>query len=368
MTPFLNLKSLNQKHKTEIMQAIDRVVNSGWYILGQEVERFESEFASYCASKYCIGVASGLDALILILEGYKKLGILQDGDEIIVPSNTYIATILAISKANLKPILVEPNINSYNINPDLIAEKITNKTKAIMVVHLYGRSAEMTKINKIAKQHNLKVIEDGAQAHGAMYNDQKTGNLGDAAAFSFYPGKNLGALGDAGAITTSDEDLAKTVKILRNYGSEKKYHNLYQGFNSRLDEMQAAILGVKLKYINEENQSRREVAKKYDELITNPSITKPHYPISDTKSHVWHLYTIRCQKRDELQSYLQNNEVQTVIHYPIPPHKQKAYEELKNISLPITEKIHNEILSLPIYPKMPPENYIKISNLINNFR
>jgi dTDP-4-amino-4,6-dideoxygalactose transaminase len=366
MIPFLNLQKINSKYREQISQAVARVVDSGWYILGKEVENFEQQFASYCNTKYCFGVANGLDALILIFRAYKELGIMNDGDEVIVPANTYIASILAISANNLVPILVEPNIATYNIDPNLIEEKITAKTKAILAVHLYGRVAEMTKINEIAKKYNLKVVEDSAQAHGAFCGDKRVGNLGDASGFSFYPGKNLGALGDGGAVTTNDDKLADAIKALRNYGSHQKYHNLYKGFNSRLDEIQAAILSIKLKYLDYENRQRQEVAKFYCENIKNSNIILPNYP-QNQQSCVWHLFVIRCQKRDQLKNYLHNNSVETVIHYPIPPHKQKAYQEFNNFNLPITEKIHQEVLSLPAYPEISNESISIISNLINKF-
>ena len=366
MIPFLNLKEINQKYSGEIKQQLNEIVDSGWYILGNKVTEFENKFAKYCQTKYCLGVASGLDSLILILKAYKELGHINDGDEIIVPANTYIASILAISLCNLKPILIEPDQATFNINPSLIKQHITNKTKAIMAVHLYGRCAEMEAINQTAKKHNLIVIEDAAQAHGSQYQGKKTGNLSDAGAFSFYPGKNLGALGDGGAITTNSEELYKTIKILRNYGSEKKYHNLYKGLNSRLDEIQAAILSVKLQTLDQDNQQRREIAKLYNQNITNPKITLPQIP-TDQNSHVWHLYVIRCQNRNELQKHLEQNSIQTMIHYPIPTHKQEAYKELNNLKLSITEDIHEKCLSLPIYPGLSRQDVLKICDTINNF-
>ena len=367
MIPFLDLKSINSQYSEEIKQVISNVVDSGWYILGQNVEKFEEEFARYCGTKYSIGVASGLDALILIFEGYKALGIFQEGDEIIVPANTYIASILAISKTGLKPVLIEPDIKTYNIDPDLIEEKITSKTKAILAVHLYGRLCEMEQINKIAKKYNLKIIEDSAQSHGATdINGYKAGNLGDASAFSFYPGKNLGAMGDGGAITTNDQELNEIIRILRNYGSEKKYHNLHKGFNSRLDEMQAAILSVKLKYLDKDNQKRREIAQLYCSHINNSKIILPKLP-NNQNSHVWHLFTIITDLREKLQNYLDENQVQTMIHYPVAPHKQKAYKELSNLEFPITEKIHNQILSIPISPIIDTKDACYISDLVNKF-
>ena len=366
MIPFLNLQKINSKYQEQINQATAMVVDFGWYILGKEVEAFENNFAQYCGAKHCLGVANGLDALILIFRAYKELGLMNDGDEVIVPANTYIASILAISANNLVPILVEPNIATYNIDTNLIKEKITAKTKAILAVHLYGRVAEMSRINEIAKKYNLKVIEDSAQAHGAIENNKKVGNLSDASAFSFYPGKNLGALGDGGSITTNDDKLAEVIKALRNYGSHQKYHNLYKGFNSRLDEIQATILSIKLKYLDDENKERQEIAKFYCDNIKNNNIILPNYP-QNQQSCVWHLFVIRCDKRDDLQKYLLEKGVQTVIHYPIPPHKQGAYREFNHLHLPITEKIHQEVLSLPIYPGITAEDMAKIVNIINNY-
>jgi len=337
------LKQVNLQYKEEILKAYKKVLESGWYVLGEEVEKFEEEFANYCGAKYAIGVGSGLDALRLIIRGYKELGVFKEGDEIIVPANTYIATILAITEENLKPILVEPKLETYLIDPEKIEEKIKERTKAIMVVHLYGQTCEMDKIWEIAKKYNLKIIEDSAQAHGAFYKDKKAGNLGDASGFSFFPSKNLGALGDGGAITTNDEKLTEVIKALRNYGSHRKYENLYKGVNSRLDELQAAILRVKLKHLDEENNKRKEIAKYYLENIRNEKIILPKV-ITDS---VWHLFVIRTKERDKLQKYLQKNGIQTLIHYPIPPHKQRAYKEWDNLSFPITEKIHKEVLSLP---------------------
>ena len=314
---FLDLKKINSLYRQEFNQQIQSVLDSGHYILGNEGEKFEQEFAKFCATKYALGVANGLDALILIIRAYKELGVFCDGDEIIVPANTYIASILAISANNLVPILVEPNINTYNINPDLIESKITKKTKAILPVHLYGRCAEMQKINKIAYKYNLKVIEDCAQAHGAIEfeSNKKVGNLSDAGAFSFYPGKNLGALGDAGAITTNNDELYQAIKALRNYGSHQKYHNLFKGFNSRLDEIQAGILQVKLKYLDRDNSERQNIAKLFIENIKNPNIICPQNPQNLT-SHVWHLFVIRTKNRDELQKFLlDKHQIQTVIHF-----------------------------------------------------
>lgn len=361
MIKFLDLKKINNQYKTEIQNAINNVLDSGWYILGKEVEAFENEFADYCGTKYAIGVANGLDALTLILKAYG----FNNGDEIIVPANTYIASIFAISQNNLTPVLVEPDINTYNINPSLIEEKITSRTKAIMAVHLYGQIAPMYEINKIAKKYNLKVIEDSAQAHGGYLGNKRTGNLSDTSGFSFYPVKNLGALGDSGAITTNDLDFANKLKELRNYGSNQKYINNTKGFNSRLDEIQAAILRIKLKYLDNENERRRKISKLYRENINNNKIILPH--VTDEESHVWHLFVIRTENRDEFRAYLESNNIETMIHYPIPPHKQLAYKELNQHSYPITEKIHNEVISLPISPVMTDKEVDKIIEVVNAY-
>ncbi len=363
MIPFLDLKAINLQYKDELVEAFNRVLESGWYIQGAEHKAFEEEFARYCGTNYAVGVASGLDALILILRAYKELGVLSDLDEVIVPANTYIATILAITQNNLVPILVEPKLDTYLIDPDKIEEKISPKTKAIMVVHLYGQTCEMDKINSIAKKYNLKVIEDSAQSHGAYYKGKRSGNLGDASGFSFYPGKNLGALGDGGAVTTNDEDLAKTIKVLGNYGSHKKYENIYKGLNSRLDELQAALLRVKLKYLDSEIKKRREIANYYLENIKNKEIILPKI----TTNSSWHLFVIRSKKRDKLQKYLLEKGIQTLIHYPIAPHKQEAYSEWNNLSFPITEQIHNEILSLPISGVQSIDDTKAVVEAINDF-
>ncbi len=366
MIPFLDLKGLNAQYRSELIEACTRVIDSGWYIQGNELKEFEKEFASYCGTKYAIGVANGLDALILILRAYKELCFMKDGDEVIVPSNTYIASILAISQNNLVPVLVEPDINTYLLNPSKIEEKITSKTKAILPVHLYGQTCEMDKINEIAKKYNLKVIEDSAQSHGAYFQDKRSGNLGDASGFSFYPGKNLGALGDGGAVTTNDEELANTIKALGNYGSHKKYENLYKGVNSRLDEMQAAMLRVKLRYLDNEVEKRRDIANYYLENIKNENIILPVVRAED--NHVWHLFVIRTSKRDVLQKYLLDNGVKTLIHYPIPPHKQNAYKEWNNESYPVSEQIHDEVMSLPISGVQSFEDTKKIIRKINEFK
>ncbi|MGJ0360114.1 DegT/DnrJ/EryC1/StrS family aminotransferase [Aliarcobacter cryaerophilus] len=366
MIPFLDLKGLNTQYRDELIEACTRVIDSGWYIQGNKCKEFETEFAEYCGTKYAIGVANGLDALILILRAYKELGVIQDGDEVIVPSNTYIASILAISQNNLVPVLVEPDINTYLIDPNKIEDKITLKTKAILPVHLYGQTCEMDKINEIAKKYNLKVIEDSAQSHGAYFKGKRSGNLGDASGFSFYPGKNLGALGDGGAVATNDENLANTIKALSNYGSHKKYENLFKGINSRLDEIQAAMLIVKLKYLDQEIYKRREIANYYLQNIKNDNIILP--TVRNQDSHVWHLFVIRTNKRDELQKYLLDNGIQTLIHYPIPPHKQNAYKEWNNERYEISEQIHNEILSLPISGIQNLHDTQKIVEILNEFR
>jgi len=363
MIPFLDLKEVNKQYTNELKDVCARVIDSGWYIQGTEHNEFEKEFASFCGTKYAIGVANGLDALILIIRAYKELGLMNDGDEIIVPSNTYIASILAISDNKLVPVLVEPNINTYLLDENKIEEKITLKTKAIMPVHLYGQTCKMDEINKIAEKHNLKVIEDSAQAHGAYYKDKRAGNLADASGFSFYPGKNLGALGDGGAVTTNDERLASTIKALGNYGSHKKYENLYAGVNSRLDEIQAAMLRVKLRHLDTEIKARQDIAKYYLQNIKNKNIV---LPVVSTDS-VWHLFVIRTKNRDELQKYLLDNGVQTLIHYPIPPHKQQAYKQYNSESYTISEQIHNEVLSLPISGIQSIEDTKKIISIINKF-
>lgn len=366
MIKFLDLQKINLRHQEEIETKISQVFRSGWYLMGQELSSFESNLSQYIGAKHAIGVANGLDALRLILRGYIEMGIMDRGDEILVPSNTYIASILAISDNGLIPVLVEPDINNYNIDTKKIEEKITSKTKGILIVHLYGRTVFSENLKNIAEKYQLKIIEDNAQAIGAEWNGKKTGNLGDAAGFSFYPGKNLGALGDAGAITTNDDELSKTIRALANYGSNQKYVNIYQGLNSRLDEIQAAVLDIKLKYIDEENTVRKNIAKKYIAEISNPKIILPENP-ADENEHVWHLFVIRTENRNELQKYLTENGIQTLIHYPIPPHKQQAYKEWNEQSFPISEKIHEEVLSLPISPVMTEEEVEKIIEIINEF-
>jgi dTDP-4-amino-4,6-dideoxygalactose transaminase len=365
MIKFLDLKKINEPYQEQFQEQLKTFLDKGWYILGNEVKSFEENFANFCGTKHCIGVGNGLDALVLILKAYIQLGKIQKGDEVIVPANTYIASILAIKEADLVPVLVEPRLETYNLDPELIQEKITPKTKTILAVHLYGQLAEMELINKIAKQNNLLVIEDAAQAHGAKLEESKAGNLADAAGFSFYPSKNLGALGDAGAITTNDDELAKVLFSLRNYGSEKKYHNDFIGVNSRLDELQAAFLNIKLPNLGAENEVRRKIAKRYLTEIKNPKIVLPNWDF--TNNHVFHLFVIRTQNRDELQRYLLQNEIETMIHYPIASHKQKAFTEWNSLSFPITEKIHNEVLSLPMSPVMINDEVTKVIEKLNQW-
>lgn len=366
MVKFLDLQKITQKYSEEIHEAVNRVVDSGWYLQGKENERFEENYSKYIGTKYTVGCANGLDALIWIFRAYIELGVMQPGDEVIVPANTYIATILAISENGLKPVLIEPDIDTYQIDDKKIEEAITEKTRAICIVHLYGQCAYTEKIGELCKKYNLKLIEDNAQAHGCMFGGKKTGSLGDAAGHSFYPGKNLGAFGDAGAVTTDDEELARVIRAVANYGSTQKYVFKYVGRNSRLDEIQAAVLDVKLRHLDEDVALRKDVAKYYIDNITNPEIVTPI--IKDWNSHVFHLFPIRCKRRDDLQQYLSDNGVQTIIHYPIPPHKQECYKELNGLSLPITEKIHDEELSLPISPVMTEEEILKIVELINAWK
>ena len=365
MIKFLDLYSINQAHKQELKDAFERVLDAGWFIMGAELKKFENDFAAYCGTKHAIGVANGLDALILIIRAYKELEVFEEGDEIIVPSNTFIASILAVSANNLVPVLVEPDLDSYNIDQDLIEAKITTKTKAILPVHLYGQLCDMVNINKIALKHNLKVIEDCAQSHGATIHERRAGNFGDAAGHSFYPGKNLGALGDGGAVTTNNDELASTIRALANYGSHVKYKNKYQGLNSRLDELQAALLGVKLKTLDTDTEIKRKIAARYLSEIRNDKIKLPKVP--EQSAHVWHLFVIRTADRDQLQQYLADNGIQTVIHYPIPPHKQEAYKEWNGLSYPISEQIHAEVLSMPLSPVMPPEQVDKVIEVLNNY-
>jgi len=365
MIKFLDLQKINAQYEQELKAAANRVIDSGWYLMGKELETFEQNYALFCGTKYALGVANGLDALRLIFKAYIELGSMQMGDEVIVPANTYIASVLAISDNGLIPVFVEPNVHTYNLDTTKIEAALTTKTKAILTVHLYGQNSIDEQILAVCKKHHLKLVEDSAQSHGATWNGKVMGSIGDAAGHSFYPGKNLGALGDAGGVTTNDETLAKTIEALRNYGSHKKYENIYQGLNSRLDEIQAAFLNVKLKYIQADILNRRKVAKYYLENIKNPAIILPE--VLNEEGHVWHLFVIRTSKRVELQNYLTGNGVQTLIHYPIPPHKQLAYSAFNELSFPITEKIHDEVLSLPIGPILAKKEVINIVNILNEY-
>jgi dTDP-4-amino-4,6-dideoxygalactose transaminase len=362
MIPFLDLKQINAPHQSAIEQAVQKVIQSGWYILGKELLEFEAAFASYCEEKYCVGVANGLDALQLILQAYD----FPSGSEVIVPANTYIASVLSIRFLGLTPVWVEPDPGTMLINPALIEEKITNKTKAIMAVHLYGRSCDMTAINAIAKEYNLKVITDAAQAHGARHNGSRQQIVGDAAAFSFYPTKNLGALGDAGAVVTADSELAQKIMYLRNYGSVKKYINEHQGVNSRLDEIQAAVLNAKLPHLDAENIRRQVIATQYLNQITIAQLTLP--PNDQITDDVWHLFVVRHPEREKFIHYLDSKGIQTNIHYPIPIHKQKAYQAYHEVSLPITEQIHREVISLPLNTAITDEQIAHIIDTINQFQ
>ncbi len=380
MIEYLSLKKITELHAEEIKQAAQEVIASGWYLQGKSLHDFESNYAQYIGTDHCIGCGNGLDALTLIFRAYMEMGVMQPGDEVVVPANTYIASILAITENRLKPVLVEPDIHTFQIDGTLIERTITPQTKAIMVVHLYGKCAYTPLIGKICQQHGLKLIEDNAQAHGCIYKEtsssgngekengkktmsHRTGSLGDAAGHSFYPGKNLGALGDGGAVTTSDKTLADTVRTLANYGSSRKYIFDYQGRNSRLDEIQAAVLNVKLKYLDQENQRRRDIANRYCKEISHPHLQLPTY----SEDNVYHIFPVLCQQRDRLQQYLLDNSVQTIIHYPIPPHRQQCYQAWNGLSLPITERIHNEELSIPLNPILTDEEIQTIIRLLNGF-
>ena len=365
MINFLDLQKITAKYSDELHAAVNRVVDSGWYLQGKENDAFEKNYAAYTTTHYAIGVANGLDALIWILRAYIEMGVMKTGDEIIVPANTYIASILAITENGLVPVLVEPSLETYQLDDAKIEAAITPKTKGIMIVHLYGQCAYTDKIANLCSQYNLKLIEDNAQAHGCLYHGRKTGSLGDAAGHSFYPGKNLGAFGDGGAVTTDDEELAKTVRALANYGSTKKYVFDYTGRNSRLDELQAAVLNVKLNHLDADLTLRKQVANYYIDHITNPKIVLPI--VNDWDAHVFHLFTIRTERRDELQAYLLEHGVQTIIHYPIPPHKQACYKAWNHLSFPITEQIHNEVLSLPISPVLTQNELETVVKLVNAF-
>jgi dTDP-4-amino-4,6-dideoxygalactose transaminase len=392
MIKFLDIQKITASFEPELSDAIDRVVKRGWFLLGEEVNHFEEEYAEYIGVKHSIGVANGLDALRLILKAWIKMRIMQEGDEVIVPGNTYIASILAITDNRLKPVLIDPDINTFNLNISHIEQRITPRTKAIMVVHLYGQVCWSTQLEEIARKYDLKIIEDNAQAVGAIVpsskflasglrgtsgnlklepgNHNRTGSLGDAAGHSFYPGKNLGALGDGGAVTTNDDDLAAIVRALANYGSTKKYIHNYQGLNSRLDEIQAAVLRVKLPRLDDDNQHRRKIAQYYIENINHQDLILPcnKQPVTSNMDHVWHVFVIRNSERDRLQKYLTDKDIQTIIHYPIPPHKQNAYSDWGVLALPITEQIHREVLSLPISQVMQLNEVDKVIDTINHFK
>lgn len=361
MIAYLPLHQINALYDAELREAVSRVLDSGWYLKGEATQRFEEAYAEYIGTRHCIGCGNGLDALTLILRGYIELGVMQPGDEVIVPANTYIASILAITECGLKPVLVEPALDTLQIDDSKIEQAITPRTRAIMIVHLYGRCAYTSRIGDICQKHHLKLIEDNAQAHGCTFEGRKTGSLGDAAGHSFYPGKNLGALGDAGAVTTNDDELAAVVRALGNYGSHQKYVHDYKGRNSRIDELQAAMLDVKLKYLDAENHRRKEIAALYINKVENPQIRMPQ---SD-RDCVWHIFPIFCQNRDQLQQYLAENGVETQIHYPIPPHQQRCYKEWSHLSLPITEQIHAQELSIPCHQAMTPADATVIVNLLN---
>ena len=366
MIPFLSLKDVTGQHREELIEAVTRVVNSGWYLQGNENKRFEENYAKYIGSDYCIGVGNGLDALIWIYRAYIEMGVMKPGDEVIVPANTYIASILAITENGLIPVLVEPKLETLEIDDDKIEKAITERTKSILIVHLYGRCAYTDKIGDLCKKYHLKLVEDNAQAHGCRFRDQRTGSLGHAAGHSFYPGKNLGAFGDAGAVTTDDKELADCIRALANYGSQKKYVFKYKGKNSRLDEIHAAVLDVKLRHLDEDNKHRQKIANLYYDNINNPLIKLPIRLVDI--NNVYHIYPILCDKRDELQKYLADNDVQTLIHYPIPPHKQECYKEWNGKSYPITERIHNQELSLPISPVMSMDHAKQVICTLNNFK
>ena len=369
---FLDIAKINIRFEKEMLYKFRNMITEGQYILGSELSAFESDYSKYIGTKYCIGVGNGLDALRLIFRAFIEMGIINIGDEVIIPANTYIASILAVTENGLKPVFVEPDINTYNIDPDLIEQAINKKTKAIMIVHLYGQNSMTKKISELAKSYNLKLIEDNAQSHGTIFHGKRTGSLGDAAGHSFYPGKLLGALGDGGAVTTDDDELAYIIKSIRNYGSGKKYIHNYKGLNSRLDELQAAFLRIKLPYLDSDNQVRRKIASYYSDHLNSekfilPKLIDNSQPIINNLSHSWHLYVIRCPERDRLQKYLLDKGIETIIHYPIPPHKQKAYQEFSHLSLPVTEKISKEVLSLPISQVQTVEDTKRIVKILNEF-
>ena len=366
MIKFLDLKGITDLYADEIKQAVDSVIDSGWYLQGNANKQFESDYAQYIGTNYCVGVANGLDALIWIYRAYIEMGVMQPGDEVIVPANTYIASILAITENGLKPVLVEPNIETLEMDDRLIEQAITPRTKSILIVHLYGRCAYTEKIGELCRKYNLKLVEDNAQAHGCRYRGKRTGSIGDAAGHSFYPGKNLGAFGDGGAVTTNDPELADCVRALANYGSQKKYVFQYCGRNSRLDEIQAAILSVKLRHLDDDNRRRQQIARYYYEHISNPLITLPR--LLPDENNVYHIFPILCPERDRLQQYLTAQGIQTLIHYPIPPHKQECYKEWNTMNLPVTEQIHQQELSIPISQVLTDQEVREIVGILNTFK
>jgi dTDP-4-amino-4,6-dideoxygalactose transaminase len=363
--PFLSLKDVNHRFADDLKAAACRVIDSGWYIMGDELDAFESAFAQYCGVKHCIGMGNGLDALTQTLRAYSHMGLVSEGDEVIVPANTYIATVLAITENRLKPVLVEPDPATFNLDPSCIEAAVTPRTRVIIPVHLYGQLAAMEEIGEIARNHSLKIIEDAAQAHGAAAGAKKAGSFGDAGAFSFFPGKNLGALGDAGALVTDDDELAECLRALRNYGSHIKYHNLYQGVNSRLDEMQAAFLRVKLKFLDADTEARRTVARRYRSEIRNARIDLPE--VADEGRHVWHLFVVRTALRVKFRQHLLQHGVHTLIHYPVPPHRQPAYPELHHLELPVTETMHEQVVSLPMSPTLSAEDIRRVIVACNSY-
>ena len=363
--PFLDLRRVNEPYEEAITAGVSDVLRSGWYIRGEACAEFEGEFARFCGSRYCVGVGNGLDALILVLRAWQELGTVCPGDEVIVPANTFVATVLAVVQAGLTPLLVEPDEATFNIDVKRLADHITARTRVIMPVHLYGQCADMQSIMEIARQHNLKVLEDAAQAHGAKYRGDRAGALGDAAGFSFYPGKNLGALGDGGAVTTNDKDLAECVRALGNYGSHQKYENIYQGCNSRLDELQAAILSVKLKSLERDNQRRGEIAMRYLAEIRNKELQLP--TVASYGTHVWHLFVVRVGDRQRFQDFMRSKGIETAVHYPIPPHKQRAFANCNHLGLPITERIHQQVVSLPMSPVHTDDEIMAVVEVINDY-
>lgn len=365
MLAYYDLKRVNDSFEPDLTRVVTGVVQSGWYLQGDETRNFENAFATYCKNSFCIGTSNGLDALTLIFMAYREMGLMQEGDEVIVPANTFIASILSVMRAGLKPVLCEPSATTYNLNPAKIRPLINSRTRAVLAVHLYGQCADMEPIQEIAFRHNLKVVEDAAQAPGALYKGRRVGGLSNAAAFSFYPSKNIGALGDAGAVTTNDKSLAAVVRSLANYGSTQKYVHAYRGANCRMDEIQAAVLLLKLRRLDADNNRRRDIARRYLQEIEHPFVLLPK--VDNFESHVFHIFPVFSQRRDMLQTWLARNEIQTQVHYPIPPHKQKALSEYADCTFPVTEQIHREELSLPLYPAMTDDEVTRVIETVNAF-